>query len=169
MRSSAPEVQGSLSAAMFTLLVLGGLVSFLNFGIHALMTALIVIATRHTASRTDHLHAITRLIALLSVTMLALMVAHITEVAVWGAFYGMAGFPIQETGTAKFTGGYFEFAFENYTAIGYGDVVAGSGWRLIGPITGLNGLLLIGWSIAIIFEVMRLADVYVDPGKRRHR
>ena len=48
----------------------------------------------------------------------------------------------------------FEFAFENYAALGYGDVCR-RGWRLIGPITALNGLLLIGWSVAIIFEVMR--------------
>ena len=154
---------------MSTLLLLGGLVSLLNFGIHALMTALIVVATQRTASRTDHLHAFVRLVALLSVTMLALMTAHVSEVAVWAAFYGMAGFPIQETGAARFTGGYFEFAFENYTALGYGDAVAGGGWRMIGPITGLNGLLLIGWSVAIIFEVMRLADLYVDPGKKRSR
>jgi hypothetical protein len=154
---------------MLTLLMLGGLVSFANFGIHALMTALVVVATRHTAKRTDHLHAIARLIVLLSVTMLGLMIAHVTEVAVWAAFYGLAGFPIQETGTAKFTGGYFEFAFENYTAIGYGDAVAGEGWRVIGAVTGLNGLLLIGWSVAIIFEVMRLAEVYEDAGKRRSR
>ena len=101
--------------------------------------------------------------------MLVLMIAHVMEVAVWAAFYGLAGFPIHETGTAKFSGGYFEFAFENYTALGYGDAVAGGGWRMIGPITGLNGLLLIGWSVAIIFEVMRLADVYVDTGKKRSR
>jgi len=154
---------------MSSQLLTGGFVSLFNFGIHAVMTALIVVATRHTAHRTDHLHAFLRLIALLSVTMLALMIAHVMEVAVWAAAYTMAGFPIEETGTAHFTGGYFEFAFENYTALGYGDAVAGGGWRIIGPITGLNGLLLIGWSVAIIFEVMRLADVYVDSGKRRSR
>jgi hypothetical protein len=33
------------------------------------------------------------------------------------------------------------------------------GNRLIGPITALNGLLLIGWSIAVIFEVMRMAEL----------
>jgi len=42
---------------------------------------------------------------------------------------------------------------------GYGDVVASQGWRLIGPIMSLNGLLLIGWSVAIIFEVMRMAEI----------
>ena len=151
---------------MLHLLAAGGLISLLNFGIHAVMTALIVVATRHTAKQTDHLHAFARLIALLSVTMLALMIAHVMEVAVWATFYGLIGFPIQETGTVRFTGGYFEFAFENYVALGYGDAVAGDGWRVIGPITGLNGLLLVGWSVAVIFEVMRLADVYVGAAKR---
>jgi hypothetical protein len=154
---------------MLQILAVGGAVSLFNFGIHALMTALVVVATKRTASRTDHLHAFVRLIALLSVTMLVLMIAHVTEIAVCAAFYGLAGFPIVETGTAKFSGGYFEFAFENYTALGYGDAVAGGGWRMIGPITGLNGLLLIGWSVAIIFEVMRLADIYVDTGRKRSR
>jgi hypothetical protein len=154
---------------MLHILAAGGLVSLLNFGIHALMTALVVVATRRTARKTDHLHAFARLIALLSVAMLVLMIAHVMEIAVWAAFYGMTGFPIMETGTAKFSGGYFEFAFENYTALGYGDAVAGAGWRMIGPITGLNGLLLIGWSVAIIFEVMRLADIYVDTGHKRSR
>ena len=53
----------------------------------------------------------------------------------------------------------FEFAFENYTALGYGEPTPPEGKRLIGPITSLNGLLLIGWSVAIIFEVMRMAEV----------
>ena len=53
----------------------------------------------------------------------------------------------------------FEFAFENYTALGYGNPLPPEGKRLIGPITALNGLLLIGWSVAIIFEVMRMAEV----------
>lgn len=154
---------------MWNQLLTGGLISLLNFGIHAVMTALIVVATHHTSRRTDHLHAFLRFIALLSVTMLALMFAHLTEITVWAAFYAMAEVPIVETGSVTFTGGYFEFAFENYTALGYGDAVAGGGWRIIGPMTGLNGLLLIGWSVAIIFEVMRLADVYVDTGGKRTR
>jgi hypothetical protein len=151
---------------MVSQLLVGGFVSLINFGIHAVMTALIVVVTRHTATRTDHLHAFLRMIALLAVTMLALMIAHVAEIAVWSIAYRAIGFSLQETGTGRFIGGEFEFAFENYTALGYGDVVAGNGWRLIGPITGLNGLLLIGWSVAIIFEVMRMADIYVGHSGR---
>ena len=53
------------------------------------------------------------------------------EIAVWALLRCWPG------STAKADA--FEFAFENYTALGYGDAVAGSGKRLIGPITALNG------------------------------
>jgi hypothetical protein len=36
-------------------LVAGCLISILNFGIHAMVTGLIVVATRHAAALTDHL------------------------------------------------------------------------------------------------------------------
>jgi len=137
---------------MWNQLLAGGLVSFLNFGIHALMTAAIIEATRHTAKRTDHLHAFMRMTALLTVTVICLMGAHVCEIGVWGLFYDLSGVHTREA-TA------FEFAFENYTALGYGNPVPPEGRRLIGPITALNGLLLIGWSVAIIFEVMRMAEL----------
>ena len=139
---------------MLSQLLAGGLVSFLNFGIHALITGFIVTATRHTAARTDHLHVFSRMTALLTVTMIGLMCAHVCEIGVWTVYYEYAG-------VAPKSATPFEFAFENYTALGYGDPVPPEGKRLIGPITALNGLLLIGWSVAIIFEVMRMADVQV--------
>jgi Ion channel len=47
------------------------------------------------------------------------------------------------------------FAFVNYTTLGYGDVIPLERWRLLGPITAMNGVLLFGWSTAVIFEVLR--------------
>jgi hypothetical protein len=47
------------------------------------------------------------------------------------------------------------FAFVNYTTLGYGDVLPVERWRLLGPITAMNGILLFGWSTAVIFEVLR--------------
>ena len=141
---------------MWSQLFAGGLVSFVNFGIHALITGFIVTATRRTAARTDHLHAFLRMISLLTVTMIGLMCAHVCEIGVWSAYYDYAGVaPANKVATA------FEFAFENYTALGYGNPLPVEERRLIGPITALNGLLLVGWSVAIIFEVMRMAEVQV--------
>jgi opacity protein-like surface antigen len=133
---------------------MGGLVSLVNFGIHALMTGLIVLATHRIAAATDELHVFARVTSLMLVALVVLMATHIVEISVWAAYYGLAGIETEKADV-------FEFAFENYTALGYGDAVAGPGYRLIGPITSLNGLLLIGWSVALIFEVMRMAEVQV--------
>ena len=86
------------------------------------------------------------------------MCAHIAEITVWTGYYESQALKLNNAT-------YFEFAFENYTALGYGDALPADGNRLIGPITALNGLLLIGWSIAVIFEVMRMAELQFG----RHR
>jgi hypothetical protein len=144
---------------MHNQLLIGGLVSLANFGIHALTTGLIVVVTRHVAGRTDDLHVFMRLSALMMIAVCVLLLAHVAEISVWAAFYALAGIETEKAGA-------FEFAFENYTALGYGDAVASQGYRLMGPITALNGLLLIGWSVAILFEVVKMADVRIGQRKR---
>ena len=47
------------------------------------------------------------------------------------------------------------FAFVNFTTLGYGDVLPVPDWRLLGPMTAMDGVLLFGWSTAVIFEVLR--------------
>ena len=112
---------------MLNQILMGGLVSLVNFGIHALVTGLIVVATHHIAAATDDLHVFARVTSLMVITLVVLMITHVIEISVWAGYYGLAGI---ETATASA----FEFAFENYTALGYGDVVAGGGHRMIGPI-----------------------------------
>jgi hypothetical protein len=147
---------------MLSQVLAGVLISFLNFGIHAVLTGLIIVLTNHVAGATDDLHVFKRVTALLFVTVTVLMVAHVAEIAVWTAFIELAGITVANVQA-------FEFAFENYVALGYGDVVASGGWRLIGPIMSLNGLLLIGWSVAVIFEVMRMAEVQIARRKKGNR
>jgi len=121
-----------------------------------------VVATRHTANLTDHLGSFFRLASLMLVTMIVLMCAHVGEIAVWTGYIKLAGITIKNAEM-------FEFAFENYTALGYGDALPAEGRRLLGPIIALNGLLLIGWSVAIIFEVMKMADLQIAREKRGQR
>jgi hypothetical protein len=81
-------------------------------------------------------------------TVSVLMMAHASEVIVWSLAYAIIG-------AAPAGVDVVYFAFVNYTTLGYGDVVPVEGWRLIGPITAMNGVLLFGWSTAVIFEVLR--------------
>jgi hypothetical protein len=139
-------------------LLIGGGISLINFGIHALTTVLIVAATRRLEARTQHLHSMLRVITLLMIAVTVLMLAHVAEISVWASYMALAGVRIANAGI-------FEFAFENYTALGYGDALPDGGRRLIGPVMALNGLLLIGWSVAVIFEVLRMAEIEFGPAR----
>jgi hypothetical protein len=57
----------------------------------------------------------------------------------------------------------------NYTTLGYGDVIPVERWRLLGPITAMNGVLLFGWSTAVIFEVLRRTMRPANPTERDGR
>jgi polyferredoxin len=83
-------------------------------------------------------------------TVGVLMVAHVAEVMTWSL--ANATLDAVPAGTDI-----LYFAFVNYTMLGYGDVVPVERWRLLGPIAAMNGVLLFGWSTAVIFEVMRQA------------
>jgi ion channel len=142
-------------------LLIGGVVSLVNFGIHAVTTALIIVATRHTEARTQDFGIFLRITALLTIAVSILMCAHVAEIGVWAASLDLLGIEITNTGT-------FFFAFENYTALGYGDALPiDRERRLIGPIMALNGLLLIGWSVAVIFEVMRMAEFQIGNNRKQ--
>ena len=61
------------------------------------------------------------------------------------------------------------FAFVNYTTLGYGDVTPVKRWNLLGPMTAMNGVLLSGWSTAVIFEVLRMILLAGDEGDLQKR
>lgn len=78
-----------------------------------------------------------------------LMIAHLAEVIVWSLVYAVVD--VAPGGTDL-----IYFAFVNYATLGYGDVTPVERWRLLGPMTAMNGVLLFGWSTAVIFEVLRM-------------
>src|SRR6185437_9570845 len=86
------------------------------------------------------------------VTVSVLMAAHCVEIGVWATFYSFVGVTPSATSS-------FDFAFVNYTTLGYGDVLPAEGWRLIGSMTAMNGVLMFGWSTAVIFAVLRNAMI----------
>ena len=67
---------------------------------------------------------------------------------VWALAYAIVGVAPDDTDLIY-------FAFVNYTTLGYGDVTPVDRWNLLGPMTAMNGVLLFGWSTAVIFEVLR--------------
>jgi hypothetical protein len=127
--------------------LVGALVSVINIGLHALVTVVAVGIARSAGLRPTgrpRLHLMGVMIA----TAVVLKVAHTVEILVWAASYGI----VQAAAAGS---DLLYFAFVNYTTLGYGDITPVREWRLIGPLTAMNGVLLFGWSAAILFEVLR--------------
>ncbi|MGK9230570.1 potassium channel family protein [Inquilinus limosus] len=82
-------------------------------------------------------------------TVAVLMLAHLAEIAIWALVYNAL-----DVIEWRAPGDAFYFAFVNYTTLGYGDVLPAPRWRLLGPMTTLNGILLAGWSTAVIFDTL---------------
>jgi hypothetical protein len=129
--------------------LVGGGASLVNFAIHALvMTTVVGVARVAGAKKISHPSLF--LIVVMIPTVSVLMVTHALEVIVWSLVYWTVE-------AAPPGANLTDFAFVNYTTLGYGDLLPAENWRLLGPITAMNGILLFGWSTAIIFEVLRRA------------
>jgi hypothetical protein len=122
-------------------------VSLLNIAIHALTTVVVISTARSlrlTRTSRPNLHLVAATITTASV----LMAAHTIEVLVWSLAYALVSAAPDSTNLV-------DFAFVNYTTLGYGDVVPLDRWRLLGPMTAMNGVLMFGWSTALIFAVLQ--------------
>jgi hypothetical protein len=138
---------------MFRQLLVGGAICVCTIAIHGLVMATVVqISSRFVAGKPTAQQPPQRAIFMIATTSVAtvpvLMMAHFSEVIVWSIAY-------QLVNAAPAGADPLYFAFVNYTTLGYGDVTPVEQWRLLGPITAMNGVLLFGWSTAVIFEVLR--------------
>jgi hypothetical protein len=137
-------------------------VSVCNIAIHAIVMAAVLWVARLASERAMS-HRSLQLIGVMTATVSVLMVAHIAEVVVWTLAYAIVG--VAPPGTDL-----IYFAFVNYTTLGYGDVTPLRRWQLLGPMTAMNGILLFGWSTAVIFAVLRKAMIpglTEDDGERK--
>jgi Ion channel len=132
---------------MLRQLLVSTAVSFGNIAIHAIVMAAVLWVVRVAGERATSRQSL-RLVGVMIATVSVFMAAHIAEVIVWSWAYRIVG--AAPPGTA-----FFYFAFVNYTTLGYGDVIPIERWHLLGPMTAMNGVLLFGWSTAVIYAVLR--------------
>jgi Ion channel len=143
--------------------LMGAAASVCNIAIHALVMAAVIRAARIVDELAAAYQSF-RLIAVMIATVIVLMIAHLAEVLVWSLIYAVVGAAPAGTDLVY-------FAFVNYTTLGYGDVTPVERWHLLGPMTAMNGVLLFGWSTAVLFEVLRmtLLERGDDAGKQERR
>ena len=133
--------------------LVGAAFGICNIAVHALVMTAVVRAANVAAGKETSRQSL-RLMTVMIAAVSVLMAAHACEVIVWALAYSI-------TDAAPAGTDLLYFAFVNYTTLGYGDVTPVARWRLLGPMTAMNGVLLFGWSTAVIFEVLRRAMMHV--------
>jgi voltage-gated potassium channel len=84
-------------------------------------------------------------------TALIVFLLHAVEIMLWAGAY-LALLPTDEL--ASFEEAVY-FSFVTFTTLGYGEITLSAGWRLLSGIEALNGILLVGWTTAMIFSVVQ--------------
>jgi hypothetical protein len=84
-------------------------------------------------------------------TALIVFALHAVEIVIWARAY-LALVPTNEL--ASFEEAVY-FSFVTFTTLGYGDITLSEGFRLLSGIEALNGIILVGWTTAMIFSVVQ--------------
>ena len=131
---------------MLRQIVFGGGISIGNIAIHG-VTMVVILRSRGMVHANVPARPTLRLIGIMIATVSILMAGHLLEIAIWSIAYRFVG-AVPEGSDSLY------FAFVNYTTLGYGDVLPVERWRLLGPMAAMNGVLLFGWSTAVIFQAL---------------
>ncbi len=96
----------------------------------------------------SHLSTSLRVVTL---TVVILLLLHSLEIVVWALVY-LFFLPPDVLGT-------FEeatyFSFVTFTTLGYGDITLADEGRIMSGVEALNGIMLVGWSTALLFAVVQ--------------
>lgn len=88
-------------------------------------------------------HQILGQMSALLIAVLGLFLIHTIEVWAWGLLYLVLDIvPTFEEA--------LYFSTVTFSTVGYGDIIPPPGWRLLCALEGVNGFLLIGWSVAYL-------------------
>ena len=102
----------------------------------------------------------------LASTAMVLVFLHAIQIAIWAISYKIL---VPEGELPSFEAAAY-FSFVTFTTLGYGDITLSEGWRLLSGIQALNGILLVGWSTAVLFATVQkiwqgLLGSKVPPGQ----
>ena len=86
--------------------------------------------------------------AMIAVFVLLMFYAAILDIAVWAVAYrAVSAMPSLEPA--------LYFSTVTFTSLGYGDIVLNDNWRLLAALESANGIMIFGWTTALIFAIVQ--------------
>lgn len=130
------------------LLLLGFVLTSVTTAVHAMCTTatLLLLESRWIAPRAMRSMVSKGLVVMLVVNVL--FVASLLECALWAAAYLWVG------ALGSWQAAYY-FSATTFTTTGYGDVTLSATWRPLGNFEAVIGILMFGWSTALLVTVVQ--------------
>ncbi|ESQ09528.1 MAG: two pore domain potassium channel family protein [Thiohalocapsa sp. PB-PSB1] len=96
-------------------------------------------------------------------TAVVLLILHLVEVVIWALAYVLV---LPGDQLASFEQAVY-FSVVTFTTLGYGDItLIDHEWRILSGIEALNGILLVGWTTALLFSVFQRCWKGLGHGRR---
>jgi hypothetical protein len=92
--------------------------------------------------------------------VLIMFLVSVAEVTVWAGVYLLIG-ALEGLEAALY------FSTVTFTTLGYGDMVLSDQWRLLSAFEAANGIIMFGWSTAIVIAAVQ--RVYFSEGSQPSR
>jgi len=105
-----------------------------------------------TSVKTENDITNNRILKVLLYSFLLFTLIHTIHALVWAFCYYL----IPETSSqfSSFSEAVY-FSLVTFTTLGYGDISLSSNWRLLSGLEAINGIMLIGWSTAMMFALIQ--------------
>lgn len=85
-------------------------------------------------------------------SFLLFTLVHTIHSLIWAGFY--YGIPETNTEFTNFSETLY-FSLVTFTTLGYGDISLSSEWQLLSGLEAINGIMLIGWSTAMMYSLVQ--------------
>ncbi len=140
---------------MGTNIALGSLMMIVTTVIHG---AFMVLAVRlmDAHHRQPSLHPSLKRWVTVGLIVLAMFAGGLVEVAAWAAAFVLLG-AISGAEPALY------FSTVTFTTLGYGDVLLDAKWRLLGAFEAANGIIMMGWTTAIVVAAVQRVTTQPAP------
>ena len=110
---------------------------------------------KHEGSEYIHLWQVYRV----SAVVITMFIASILEAVLWAIPYWTLD-AIEGIETTIY------FSMVTYTTLGYGDVLLDNHWRLLSSFEAANGLIMFGWTTAIVMAAIK--HIFLDDLSRTY-
>ncbi len=141
---------------MLSSIIIGAILILLTTAVHAGGMSLALRSTRKHATIAETESHLSRVFSVGRVVLIMYLVA-IVEVLIWSAAY--LAFDVIE-GFEKA----IYFSAVTFTTLGYGDVVLDGSRRILSSLEAINGIIMFGWSTAIVIAAVQRVYFRQDSG-----